>query len=116
MIVGPSALAITGNIEIDGPVLASGELTISPDLMAPQMRLFYVAPAASLTLVDLTLSGGVAQNGSTGFGRGGAVFNSGTLTLLDSTLTGNSVIDHIGGFGLGGAVYNDGGQVSIINS
>jgi hypothetical protein len=113
---GPSALTITGNIEIDGSVLASGELTISPDLTAPQMRLFYVAPAASLTLVDLTLSGGVAQNGSTGFGRGGAVFNSGTLTLLDSTLTGNSVIDHIGGFGLGGAVYNDGGQVSIINS
>ena len=55
--VGPTALAITGSVEIDGPVLADGGLTLSP-AAGQTMRLFYVAPGAGLTLQDLTLERG----------------------------------------------------------
>ncbi len=125
--VGPSALPITGNVEIDGPVLPDGGVTISVDSQAPPMRLFYEAPGASLTLQDVTLSGGVALGfdgapGSGGAGQGGAVYNDGTLTLLDTTLTANQAIGGNGGAighgggGFGGAIYNDAGLVSITNS
>ncbi len=114
--MGPTALAITGSVEIDGPVLAGGGLTIAPDATAPQMRLFYVAPGAGLTLVDLTLQGGVAQGAGGGAGQGGAVWSAGTLTLLDDTLSKNSAIGDTSANGQGGAVYNNDGQVSITNS
>ncbi len=116
--VGPTALLITGDVEIDGPVPSSGGLTLSPAASAPLMRLFYVAPDAILTLQDLTLEGGVAQGfvgaagegaGGGAAGLGGAVFNRGTLTLADSTLTGNQAIGGSGGAGGGGGVGGGGG-------
>ncbi len=93
--VGPSALAVTGDVEIEGPVLPGGGVTISAnDLSAdnldeelPAMRLFYVAQGADLTLTDLTLTGGVAEgadgkaNTAGAAGQGGAVYNQGSLEL-----------------------------------
>jgi CSLREA domain-containing protein len=104
---GPSALEVTGNVEIDG--LPTG-VTLTVAAGAPAMRLFHVAAGASLTLEDLTLSGGQAigtagENGNGGggggggAGLGGAVFNEGTLDLLDSTLTGNAATGGAGGNG-----------------
>ena len=116
--VGPTALLITGDVEIDGPVPSSGGLTLSPAASAPLMRLFYVAPDAILTLQDLTLEGGMAQGsagaagegaGGGAAGLGGAVFNRGTFTLSDSTLTGNQAIGGSGGAGGGGGVGGGGG-------
>ena len=59
---GPSALGITGNIEIDGPTGSGQGVTIAR-AAGPDMRLFDVATVGSLTLNNLTLSGGVAQGG-----------------------------------------------------
>ncbi len=68
-------------MEIDGPSGTGQGVAISADPHASPMRLFYAAPGASLTLQDLTLSGGVAL-GIGGFtGQGGAVFNSGAAAF-----------------------------------
>ncbi len=102
--VGNSALEINGNanITIIGP---SGDNGLTLSAGGPKaMRLFDVTAGASLTLQNLTLTGGVAQGGhggaagvggggggGGGAGLGGAIFNNGgTLTILDSTLTGNT--------------------------
>lgn len=79
-----------------------------------RFRFFYVSgglsgiPRGSLTLRDLTLSGGVAQGGSSsmsggGAGMGGAIFNQGALTLQRVTVSGNIAV---GGFANGGPVYD----------
>ena len=82
------------------------------------MRLFDVANTGSLTLQNLTLSGGTAQGykggnstqggaGGGSAGLGGAIFNQGTLTILDCTLSGNTAQGGGGGSyqaGLGGYI------------
>jgi hypothetical protein len=113
---GPSALLVTAPVSIIGPSGANG-LTLARDTTAAPngLRLFYVAQGGSLTLEDLTLSGGLAQGGSSdegggAAGLGGAVINAGSLTLLDDTVTGNQAIggssgdpdSGLGGGGLGG--------------
>jgi hypothetical protein len=123
--VGPSAFLVHSNIVIDGP---SGNSGITLAVKAgTTMRLFDVAStgadtrtAASLTLQNLTLSGGTAQGfaggnsfvagaGGGSAGLGGAIFNQGILTIFDSTLTGNTAQGGAGGsyngsaFGKGGA-------------
>jgi Bacterial Ig-like domain (group 3)/IPT/TIG domain len=85
---GPTAYVISGsgvNITIDGS--GSPGLTIDG---SGAIRVFGVTSTASLTLDDLTVSGGVAQ----GF-AGGVSDNGG---------------EGGGGAGLGGAVYDDGGS------
>ena len=83
--VGPTALAITGSVEITGPVLADGGPTLSPAGSATAMRLFYVATGAGLTLVDLTLSGGVALGFAGGHGEGAGGGAAGLGGMRSST-------------------------------
>jgi large repetitive protein len=80
---GPTAYGISGgaNITIDGS--GAPGLTIDG---GGAVRLFAVTSTASLTLEDLTVSGGLAQGGA-----GGATTAGG------------------GGAGPGGAIYGDGG-------
>src|SRR5262249_30285710 len=94
---GPSALAITGTVAIDGST-APG-LTIARASSASALRLFYVASTGNLTLNDLTLSGGLISAPYSG----GGLYNSGTVALTDDTLTNNSAAG-----GLGGGLYNSG--------
>jgi hypothetical protein len=110
---GPSALLVTKSVTILGPSGANG-LTLARDTTADPngLQLFYVASGGSLTLQNLTLSGGLAQGGSSAVGGGvaglgGAVVNAGSLTLLDDTLTdnqaiGGSSVSNLIGFGGGG--------------
>ena len=105
---GDSAFAITGNVIIDGSSLPGAIIT--RDATAPAMRLFRIAPGASLTLRKITVSGG-SEN------LGGAIYNEGTLLLDGATLTGNTATaDDENTPGLGGALYTDGGSVNITNS
>src|SRR5262249_16717270 len=96
---GPSDFGITSNITIIGPTGNNG-LTL---LNSGAHRLFYIGTTGSLTLENLTLTGGLARGGSStygggGAGLGGAIFNQGSLTLLQSTLSGNTA--------LGGAIHH----------
>ncbi|WZO98706.1 choice-of-anchor Q domain-containing protein [Isosphaeraceae bacterium EP7] len=113
---GPNYLPIiTGNLTIEGngaSLVASG---------SANARFFFVSggniaggpPAGTLSLQDLTISGGRAVGGNSnigggGMGAGGAIFNLGTLNLSGVTMTSNvaqggtSTGNVGGGYGGGG--------------
>jgi hypothetical protein len=119
---GPSDFGISTPITIVGPTGSNG-LTLANSGSVTQ-RLFYISPAGSLTLQNLTLTGGKA-------GEGGGVYNAGMLSLANCALSGNSATGVAGqdgsatgaggggggGAGLGGALFNaTGGVVSVSNS
>ena len=98
---GPNALppiqsAIT--IEGNGATLVASHVGDPTPATANAFRFFYVSggmesPAGALTLHRLTLRGGYAKGGDSGFGgggagMGGAIFNQGTLALIDTTILG----------------------------
>ncbi len=112
---GPSALPITSSITIEGPTGSNG-ITITQNTSG-SLRLFYVEQG-SLTLENLTLSGGLAQGGN-GFGNGGgaaglggAIVNAGTLTLIQDTLANNQAVGGSGGTGGAGGGGGLGGDAS----
>ena len=84
-------------------------VTISGPGSSGNLRLFRVASGASLTLENLTLSGGSivgfaggssAERGGGGGGTagvGGAILNQGTLAIQNSTLSGNTARGGAGG-------------------
>jgi hypothetical protein len=125
---------------IASPITIEGNgATIARSSTAPVFRLFFVGAdpdatdtkdfvspatgAVSLTLENLTLSGGAQQggsasNGGAGAGMGGAIFNMGALALDAVTMTGNSATGgsitttHLGaggGMGSDGQADGDGG-------
>jgi hypothetical protein len=106
---GPSDFGITATMTIVGPSGNNG-LTLVNSSSVTQ-RLFYISPTGSLTLENLTVTGGKAQGGSSdkgggAAGMGGAIFNQGAVTLLQSTLTGNTAQ---GGASFTGSGDNGGG-------
>ncbi|AMV41026.1 hypothetical protein VT85_26560 (plasmid) [Planctomyces sp. SH-PL62] len=129
--VGASALLVSSAIAIEGP---GGDCGVTLSAAGVPMRLFYVTSTGSLTLRNLTLSGGTARGaagsgaGAGDAGRGGAIYNDGSLTVLNSTFTGNSAEGGAGGSGggaggdgMGGAIFHEGSDdfrrsVYIINS
>ena len=126
---GPSALAVTNTLTIDGDtagVTIARDAALAPD----RLRLFYVKPGGNLTLQNLTLSGGVAQGGRSmrfnpesgggggAAGLGGAIVNAGTLTVRGCSLVSNVARggapngggrSSTGGGGLGGDSNGNGG-------
>ncbi|MEQ1859884.1 MAG: right-handed parallel beta-helix repeat-containing protein [Chthoniobacteraceae bacterium] len=96
-------------VTIDGSALASG-LTLSGGGVG---RIFSVANGSSLTLRDLTLTGGNGVGAAVN-GWGGAIYNAGTTTLLRCTLSGNTAGTTPGGPEGGGAMFNDvGGTLAL---
>jgi hypothetical protein len=109
-----SALGVASTITIQGLTGSGGGVTISRGAGAPDMRLFGITTTGTLTLTNLTLTGGRAV-GETGGepGRGGAILNGGQLILQESTLSGNTALGGgstlgTGGYGQGGAIDNYG--------
>jgi len=91
---GGNALpSITSEITLVG--LGNGA-TLTRDPAAPNFRILLVDAAGSLTLENLTVSGGIAG----GTFDGGGIRNYGTLTILDSTITGNAVETSCNGGGV----------------
>ena len=115
---GPTGLpAITSNLTIDG-----NGAVILRSAAAPAFRLFYVSPTGSLTLQNVTLSGGLAQGGDGGVGggnigaggggaagMGGAVFNQGTLTVQNCTFNANVAQGGNGAASGAPGIYGGGG-------
>lgn len=120
---GPTAFVIAkgDNLTIAGDPALAG-ITLSGGGIH---RLFAVYAGASLTVENLTLTGGMAQGGAGGnvtgvginggegggggAGLGGAVFNEGSLNLVATTLTGNTAAGGNGGVGMDGALYGGAG-------
>ena len=105
---------IASDIRIDG---GAAGITLQITSVANRLRFFYVSgglsgelPAGSLSLQNMTLSGGIARGGlggGGGAGMGGAIFNQGTLNLTAVTLTSNSAI---GGESIYFNYYSGGGM------
>jgi hypothetical protein len=136
----PSGLAVTGTLTIAGN---GATIERSSAAGTPAFRVFWVAPAATLVLNDVTIAngktpdsawgGGVSNAGtltlanstviaSVGSRAGGGIFNSGTLTVLNSAIllntTGDSILAANGTRilgGDGGGVFNA-GTATVINS
>ena len=92
-------------IVIDKDITIDGHgLTINAtDANGNKVRIFKITNGAKVTLKDITLTGGSADNG-------GAIFvDDGTLTLNNVTFTENTATN-------GGAVYSVDGNVNIVNS
>ncbi len=106
---GPSAFEIQQNVTIYG----NGS-TMQLDTNASPMRFFHVMPGASLTLVDLTLTGGIAAPSPYGEGDGGAIYNEGTVNLQNVTILNCQAQGETNSFALGGAIFNL-GSVTLTN-
>lgn len=93
-------LDLSGTLAIDGP---AGGATI--DQLSAGRRLIQVLAAATVTLSDLTITGGDPLQ------SGGGIFNQGSLGLDRVTVTGNSSQSaHAGG------ILNTGTSLSIVDS
>ncbi|HZV06696.1 MAG TPA: Ig-like domain repeat protein [Gemmataceae bacterium] len=113
----PVITAVGLTIEGNGSTLNAG---LNSNLNAGSFgRLFDVASGASVTLVNMTLTGGLAS-GSTA--QGGAVYDAGanltmkTVTVVDNVAKGNG--QTTGGAGnnaQGGGLYISGGTVNLTN-
>ncbi|HEY2858460.1 MAG TPA: chitobiase/beta-hexosaminidase C-terminal domain-containing protein [Terracidiphilus sp.] len=117
---GPNAFpAISSGITING-----NGATITRASGSPKFRFFYVSggfsnlPGGSLTLANLTLTGGLAQGGSGGGGLegggggagfGGAIYNQGVLSLSEVTFNSNTAQGGAGGSPIGGQTSGGGG-------
>jgi len=77
-----SALNISGTVLIQGLSTTPGILLVVPPGVA--RRHFYVSESGSLTLANLTLTGGNVSD------YGGSVWSFGSLTVFDSTFVGNT--------------------------
>ncbi len=115
---GPTAFDVNKTLTILG-----GGQTITRAATAADFRFFFVEATGSLTLSNLTLSGGLAKgfdSGGTGGGAaglGGAIFNMGTLTVQGVTFTGDAAVGgnsggsaSNGGAGLGSGAGANGGN------
>ncbi len=110
-----NTINITNNVVLDG---SSVSATISG---GNAVRLFYVAPGASLSATNLTLANGstIVTSGTPGTpADAGAVYNNGgVVTLVSCTLTNNSAQSLIyGGLARGGVIFNNGGNVTLNQS
>ncbi len=111
---GPNGLpSITSDITIQGAGALTTTIERDPTLgdEGPTFRILHVAASGTLTLEELTISGGFLQFN---FHNGPGIFNAGgVLHITNSIVTDNTGID----FSLGGGVFNDtGGTLTIANS
>ena len=109
-----NTIAISNNVILDGSRVAA---TISG---GNAVRLFYVAPGASLSVTNLTLANGscIVTNGTA---DAGAIYNDGGIVALTGcTLTNNSAQSLVKGYwptlARGGAIFNNGGVVLLNQS
>jgi uncharacterized repeat protein (TIGR01451 family) len=92
---------ITANITIEGTSGYTNTVQRSTATGTPAFRLFDVAQGGSLTLENLTLTGGLAQ-GTGAAGDGGAIYSSGTLNLSNVTVATNKAVGSNGTAGANG--------------
>lgn len=110
-----STVAVTGTISLTQTLTLGRDVTIEgsgtdatvergPDLSP--FRVIEVTETATVTLRNLTISGGSAID----MPGGGGVLNRGTLTIDDCAISDNTALYH------GGGILNDGGTLTLTNS
>jgi predicted outer membrane repeat protein len=99
---------LSTHITIAGP--GASALTVARNVAGgtPAFRIFTVPAGGVVTIIGLTISGGMGP-------IGGGIDNGGSLSLFQATVSGNSASDVNGGSGTGGGISNQ-GTLSITNS
>jgi hypothetical protein len=110
-----NTISITNHIILDAHSVSA---TISG---GNAVRLFNIAPGATLVVTNLTLANGacIVTNGPPGTpADAGAIYNNGgTVTLVACTLTNNNAQCLLwSAVARGGAIFNNGGAVSLCQS
>ena len=117
-----SASGNNGEILIDKDLTIQGKTGAASDILnadkdaggKPKHRIFKVEAGKTLTLQNLTLTGGVAEGtGEAGFG-GGVYANGGTVNITNCTVKGNSAKNGGGVYvkGAGATLTMSGGKIS----
>ncbi len=75
-------------------------------------RLFDVSSSGTLTLENMTLTGGKVSGSAA---KGGAVYNSGNLKMTSCRVTGNQAIGGSGQNAAGGGIYSNGSSLTLVN-
>jgi len=111
-------LTLTNTITITNQVILDGKNVAAIISGGNAVRLFYVAPGASLTATNLTLADGndlITSSSQGTNAEAGAIYNDGGYVMLfGCTLTNNNAQSLIyGGLARGGAIFNNGGTVLL---
>lgn len=105
---GTIVLGSEGELVVDKSVVINASTVSGVTIDASQnSRVMKTANQTSVTLTNLTLTGGNASDGGAIYGGEGV-----EITMVDSTVTGNES----SGFGGGLYVYGHGSSVNIVNS
>jgi uncharacterized repeat protein (TIGR01451 family) len=75
-------------------------------------RLFDIAKGQTVSLENLTLTGGMVSGTAA---KGGAVYNSGNLSMKSVIVAGNQAIGGSGQNAAGGGIYSNGGSLTLVN-
>jgi hypothetical protein len=119
-------VTIASTININNNVILDGRNVSATISGGNAVRLFYVAPGASLTMTNLTLANGscLVINGTPNpTADAGAIYNDGgVVTLVGCLLTNNiakkynNIGNGVAPLARGGAIFNNGGTVSLFGS
>jgi hypothetical protein len=101
-------ITLSNTISISNNVILDGSGVSAMISGGSAVRLFYVAPGASLGATNLTLANGSGANG-------GAIYvaTNGTVTLVACKVTSNQAN---GSPAYGGALFNNGGAVALLQT
>ncbi|GIW43126.1 MAG: hypothetical protein KatS3mg077_0408 [Candidatus Binatia bacterium] len=102
-----STITISGN---GATIQRASACTPSGDNERGEFRIFQVLDEGSLTLQDVTVKNGCADNDESPDDDGGGIYNEGTVVITGSNLEGNRAA------GDGGGIFNFVGSVTVINS
>ena len=104
IVLTPESYSLNSDLEITGDITVLAENAATTTIIGDQQRVFTVQPDGSLTLVNLTVTGGTTLN------DGGGVFvDRGSLFVYASHITGNEAA-------YGAGIANASGTVTIIDS
>jgi hypothetical protein len=98
---------IADDLTIQGP--GAGVLTVQRPSTAAAFSIFSIAPAFTVTIAGLTISGGQAPGTTGPTSKGGGINNLGVLTVQNAVISGSSAF-------FGGGLYSSGPVLTVVNT
>jgi len=112
---GPTALLVTGYLELDATGITG--LTLKRNPATAELRLFRVASEGTLVLRNLTVVDGLVRSESANIpARGAAIYNEGNVLLDGVTLHNHYAHGTVSAGAEGGAIYSAHGKLETENT
>ncbi len=115
---GNAATGTGGAIYTSGITLAITSTLMDANTAGTDGGAIFTNSGSSTDVINSTLSNNIANadNGATGSGRGGAIYNEAAMTVAESTIRGNQAQGTASTRGIAGAIYGAGGTLTLTNS